>query len=309
MIALQYVPSVRKKSKEVFALIVPSLENPFFSNVAEGVMGMANKFQKTVVVYSCEGKSKQEQLCLQNAASLGLSGLLFCPSSDENKLLISALFPKSLPKVIIYRRNYVSEASHVYYNNERGGYLSTKYLLKGGHRQIAFFASFWENPANDSETLISLMESSKRGSYSSLDRLVGYKRALEEYGLAIDPNLICTTGYGFEDGYQKAKEYISKLYDFSAIICSNDSVAAGTMKALREQNIGVPEQVSVIGYDNSYLTKVTSPDLTSIAQEPKVLGQNAFLEMQHLLKGKKRTELVLDPSLVIRGSSRSVDQL
>lgn len=306
MIALQYVPSIRKKSKEVFAVVVPSLENPFFSNVVEGIMTLANKLQKTIVVYSSEGKSKQEQLCLQNAASLGISGLMFCPSSEENKLLVSALFSHCLPKVIMYRRSYIPEATHVYYNNETGGYLAAKYLLEGGHRNIAFFASFWETPAQDMQTLLDLLDSPNRGSYSSLDRLCGYKRALKEYGLEIDSRYLSSSGYSYCDGYEMTMQFLSRSLEFTAIICSNDTVAAGAIQALREQNIAVPQQVSVIGYDDSYLTNVTAVALSSIAQDPKHLGSVAFSELQNLVRGKKNTDIVLEPSLVIRSSSMSI---
>ncbi len=180
---------------------------------------------------------------------------MFCPLSEASSSLLPALFSISTPPiVIIYRHDYCDYASHIYYDNELGGYLATKYLLKAGHRQIAFFASFWsEEPAD----LLNFHDRRLMGSYSSLDRLKGYQKALNEYDVKIHRELLSSTGYTYESGYAMTKQFLSSLCDFSAIICCNDSVAAGALQALSEQNIDVPRQVSVIGYDASFLSDIT----------------------------------------------------
>lgn len=301
---LGYVPAVKKQKFSVMALIVPSLENHFFSSVVEGVMRQANQAGCHVALYSANGSAEQEVRCLVQASSLGVSSLLFCPLSDTSSLVLANLFPPDFPLLIVYRRDYLKGASHIYYNNVEGGYLAAKYLLRGNHRHIAFFASFWQRPSESMERMLAYLDQQNRGSYSSLDRLEGYRRALSEFSLPLDPSLICMTGYDFSSGYATAKEFLSRLRDFDAVICCNDAVAAGVLQALDEQHIAVPQQVSILGYDDSFLSEISRPSLSSIHQDPHMLGEKAFGQLEDIIGGKRCKDTVLQPSLKIRSSSR-----
>ncbi len=297
---LNYVPKKPKNPNALIAFLIPSFENPFFASIAEGVMQQANKNDQRMVVLSSEGNAAQEAHNLRSVAKMGVNALIFCPLSDTSAELLPSLFPHSLPIVILYRHDYYNLASHIYYDNIQGGYLATKYLLKSGHRNIAFFASFWgETPTN----LLEKQDERLMGSYSSLDRLEGYKNALSEFDIEVKAELLCSTGYNYESGYAKAKLFLSSLCDFTAIICCNDAVAAGVLQAIEEQNIDVPRQVSIIGYDDSFLTEITRPALSSMHQDPLLLGKRAFTHMQELLSGKEKGDIVLQPSLKIKSST------
>ncbi len=300
MHSLGYIPKKPKRPHAMIALVVPSMENTFFSLVVEGILAQANRERETLMVLSSEGSAVQEEENLRRAAKIGVDGILFCPLSENSSSLLPALFAISTPIVIIYRHDYCDYASHIYYDNELGGYLATKYLLKAGHRQIAFFASFWGDKPS---VLLNFHDRRLMGSYSSLDRLKGYQKALNEYNLKIQKELLYSTGYTYESGYAMTKNVLSSLCDFTAIICCNDSVAAGVLQALREQNIDVPRQVSVIGYDASYLSDITRPALSSIHQDPKLLGRSAFEQLQARRRGEGRADVILKPNLVIKSST------
>ncbi len=301
---LGYVPAQKKQKACLMALIVPSLENPFFSSVVEGVMKQANQAGCRVVVYSANGNAEQEQKCLLDAAALGVSSLLFCPLSDACAGLLPSLFAPDFPLVIVYRRDYLKGACHIYYNNIEGGYVAAKYLLRSNHRHIAFFASFWQPPKEGIDELVMKLDHPNRGSYSSLDRMEGYRRALSEFSLPFEASLISITGYDFHSGYATAKDFLSRLCDFDAIICCNDAVAAGVLQALGEQHIAVPQQVSILGYDDSFLSEIARPALSSIHQDPRMLGECAFEQLQRLAGGGRCEDIVLQPTLRIRNSSR-----
>lgn len=301
---LGYVIGMKKLKKALWALIIPSLNNLFFSSVAEGVLQEANKFGIDMVVYSANGSAAQEALCLARASAMGVSALLFCPLGDASSSLLPTLFPTDFPLLIVYRRDYLKGASHIYYNNVEGGYLAAKYLLRNNHRHIAFFASFWESPTKTAGELIAYLDHPSRGSYSSLDRLQGYRLALSEFSLPLDPSLICMTGYDFASGYAKARDFLSTLRDFDAILCCNDAVALGVLQALTEQHISVPGQVSILGYDDSYLAEIARPSLSSIHQDPAILGKQAVLQMQKLVSTKQCDDAILQPILKIRNSTR-----
>jgi len=308
MAKLEYVPSPKKEQNRMFpckllVLIIPTLDNPFFSRVAEGVLAQADKENLKVVVLSCHGDAKEEESCLLSAAALLPRAVLFCPLAEGSSDLVHQLFPPNFPLVILYRRDYLEQTAHIYYNNILGGYLATKYLLKGGHTQIAFFISFWEAPGESVEQILENMGHANQGSYSSLDRLAGYLQALDEYNIPLNTSLICTTSYEYQGGYEMAKKFLSSLKDFDSIICCNDSVAAGVLQALGEQNIHVPGQISVIGYDDGVLAGIARPQLTSIHQDSRELGIQAVNQIVKLLEGEIVQDVVLEPYLTIRNST------
>ena len=305
---LNYIPHVyMKKSRglrsKTFALIIPSASNAFFSKVVEGVLKASDEERIKVMVFSCHGKPENEEISLRFAAKADLDGLLFCPLDDTSSTLVKQLFPKDFPVLILYRRSYMSDVPHIYYNNIQGGYLATKLLLKQGHRNIAFFISFWSPPAETLEGVLTLMDDPKQGSFSSLDRLVGYKLALEDFGITLDKTLLCTTGYDFESGYRQAKKFLSTLRDFDSVVCCNDSVAAGVLQALHEQNIMVPEQVSIVGYDDSIIAEITRPALTSVHQDPEELGKGAIKMCMALSAGESVPDEIINTYLTIRNST------
>lgn len=308
--ALRYIPnanarSIRGKQEKTLGVILPSCADNFFSKLLEGILTKADEMGIRVSVFSCHGHGdpQQELDRVKTAAAASLSGLLYCPSAAVPPEAVTDLLPHEFPMVILYRRNMVPGVPHIYHDNHQGGYLATKYLLRLGRKKIAFFASFWRAPAQDGEGLIALANHPSRGVYSSLDRLDGHIRALEEGGISFDPALVQVTEFGYENGYAAAKEFLSKLEDFDAVVCANDTVASGILQALREQNISVPEQVSIVGYDDSVLATIARPMLTSVRQEPELLGRGAVEMITDLLEGKPVEDRVVEVQLVVRNST------
>ncbi len=305
---LKYVPNLHARSMKgirgkTIGLIIPSTHDNFFSNVLEGILKAAEYFSLRVVVYSCHGDAALEEQLLRSAALAEISGLVYCPSSENNAELLGSLFPTNFPLVIMYRRNYVPQLPHIHHDNIKGGYLATKYLLRQGRREIAFFAGFWQTPFTNITDMLAFMDNPKRGCYSSLDRLEGYRRALEEHSLSLDPTLIFTTGSDFTSGYERTKDFLSTLRNFDSIICFNDSVAAGALQTLREENISVPEEVSLIGFDDSVYATIARPQLTSIRQEPDTLAFGAIEMLVDAAEGLSVEDRVVDVRLVIRNST------
>lgn len=296
--------SFRTSSVQRVALILPSASNSFFSQMLEGVLSASYKMEYQVLVYSSHGDPVQEISCLHSARQADVDALLFCPLTDGSAKTVTTLFAPEFPLIILYRRRFLSTGvPHLYYNNVQGGYLAAKLLLKQGRRNIAFFIGLWQEPAKTKQEILSFLDDPRRGSYSSLDRLSGYVKALSEFGLELDPTLITTTRYDFASGYEETKLFLSTLRDFDSVICGNDTVAAGVLQALREQNIQVPERVSVVGYDDSTLASITRPELTSVHQDPQRLGEQAVAMLGSLFAGERVEDKILDTFLTIRNST------
>jgi LacI family transcriptional regulator len=310
--ALSYLPNryargMRRSGpggdEKLVGVILPSAADTFFAHALEEILRAAGEKGIRIILLSCQGDADREPACIESAAAAGIDGLLYCPCAGAGARRLFDFFPPGFPVVIFFRRAMVEGLPHIYYDNEQGGYLAAKYLLRQRRRRVAFLGSFWRH-AGAAADLFGMLKDEKRGAYSALDRLAGYIRALEEYGVELREELLFPlTGFGFEAGRKGIRDFLARMCDFDAVMCANDEVAAGVIAGLREQQYAIPEAVSVIGYDDLSYATATRPALTTVRQDPRILGEGA-VEMIHALMGGKTVEDHLIPmSLVIREST------
>ena len=175
-----------------------------------------------------------------------------------------------------------------------GGYIATKHLLDLGHRNIV---------------LVIGSDSSK----VHIKRLEGYKKALKEYGVEFNKNLVFETNkVSFDGGLNLGKNIFKALPNVTAVFASADVLAVGLIKAFKECNKNVPEDISIVGFDDIDLCKYFNPPITTVRQDIFEKGINASkaiineIEKKHLTKNRN---IVLDLSLVVRGSTQSPKRL
>lgn len=306
----QSSPGIKKFLAEVpasFALLVPDLSNLFFAHIANSAVLEAQKHDKNMLVFSCSGDQDLERSLLKKLAVTPIEALLYCPISSPELPPDLSIFDR-LPLVIFGRRNVLPGRPHVYTDNIQGGYIATKYLQRLGRKQIVFLLGSWRPalPWTDSHGVLSLLGSPLGGAFSSLDRLEGHRRALEEGGLTLSAERIMVSLYSFDSGYNAARDIMVRMLPVDAIIAPNDTVAAGVMRFLAEQHIKVPEEISVIGYDDSNVALMTTPTLTSIRQDPEKIGSTAVDAALRMLEGESVEDAVVDISLSIRKSTCSL---
>ena len=131
----------------------------------------------------------------------------------------------------------------------------------------------------------------------------GYQRALEEAQVPFDRNLVTMTSYNYDSGYSSMKRFLTSMTEFDAVICSNDWVASGVLQALQEQNISVPGQVSIVGYDNTEVARISRPMLTSVRQLPYDIGYAAVNMMIAMLRGRSVADKMIGTDLIVRNST------
>lgn len=312
---LDYKPSLAARYMKghltgSIGLLVPDLENPFFSSIAAGALAEAHKHDQVLTISSAEGSRSKEVMAIDELSRSLIDGLIYIPVSTGDPLPEVERF-RHLPVVVAGRRGVFKERPNVYVDNVKGGYIATKYLAALGRRRIAFLAGFWDPPCS-AQTIIDALGRENAGAFTTLDRFQGYMKALEEAGLPYDPELVVIVGYDHKAGYMGAGELIGRLVNVDGILAANDQVAAGALTFLREQGISVPTDISVIGYDDGPTASLTYPQLTSVRQDARKLGQASIEVMNRLLSngeggatdGKHEThDVVVDVSLIIRGST------
>lgn len=287
---LNYTPnhiarSLKTKTTSTIGIVIPDISNPFFSELTRGIEDIANQYDYTVIICNTDENQKKEKKYLNTLISKGIDGLIFV-GTGKYKIKKG----KDLPTVLVDRyvdigfRNY----GYVAFDNIEGSYIATSYLVQKGFKEITL-----------------LLGPIYLNTY--MDRLKGYKKALLENKIDFNKTLIHVVSeqhISIEGGFNKVKELIKESKITDAIFATNDLMAIGAIKALQENNIRVPEDIKVIGFDDIYPSALITPSLTTISQPTYKMGQKAMKMLYGIISGSnlENKVITLKPKLAIRES-------
>jgi len=287
---LKYQPnnsaqSLRHRRVSAIGLILPDLQNAFFSSVAEGVQLGAEESDVLVVLCMTWARADREQYYAQTLQSARLDGVIYLsgsgiPSPDLLQLAKSRqiLFvDECLPGVDI---PFISA------ENRSGARAVAKHLLAFGHRHIGIIGG----PAR---------------LWTSEQRLAGYREAIAAAGLNPDAAPTMAGDYDEASGYRIAKELIhGSKSPLTAVLCANDLMAIGAMKFCRDSGMRIPNDISITGFDNIPASSLTDPALTTVAQPGRDMGRAAAQLLLHQIKGIARPPMTeFGTELCIRNST------
>ncbi|HOX31736.1 MAG TPA: LacI family DNA-binding transcriptional regulator [Spirochaetales bacterium] len=305
---LDYSPNaaalyMKGRATGIVGLILPEISHPFFSLIAEGAIEEARKNDQLLLLSSTEGSRENERIAVDQFARSMLDGLVYIPVSNPADLPALESF-KDLPLVVAGRVGVFPGVPHVYSDGDKGGYLAAKYLIGLGRRNIGFFGSFWEAPCTTSELPEALLTPNS-GSYSTIHRFKGYLRALREEGIPYDPARVVICGYGYTNGAEAARELLGRAVPVDGLLAMTSIVAGGGMEVFRGQGRSVPEDISIIVFDDSEIMNMAVPRLTSVQLHLRRMGVEAVRSLNRLIAGEEVGDTMLDVSLKLGGSTRS----
>ena len=268
-------------------LVVPDIANPFFAEVARGVEHVAHTQGYNVFLCNTDEDQDRELDVLNSLAEKWVDGIVLCSSRLDNESLIQVTH--SHPAVVLVNRRLDTDdagVSTVLVDDLTGGRIATEHLIQAGHHAIGFLTG----PA---------------GSSSGQWRVQGYRDALRNAKISTVSSWLQPCSPIAEHGCQIAKDLLSAHPKITALVCYNDLVAVGALKACAEVGLSVPEDVAVVGFDNIPLAALVTPPLTTCHIPRYDLGAKAvelLLEQIVHTAGDPR-EVILQPSLIIRSSA------
>ena len=267
---------------QTIGLIVPDISNPWFPSLIKGAERLTRLYEMNLMLSDSENDARVEAANIATMVSRGIDGLILVPTHRHSEAAVG-LVDEGFPLVFLDRQVDDRAVNFVTSSNTEGAYQATKYLLSLGHRRIAYIAGNEEIDA----------EWKRRG---------GYLRALNEASVPERSELIIPGNYVLEDARKSVSDLIRSGTSFTAIFASDDIMAYGAQLALSDYGLGIPEHVSLIGFDDiSYSSLV---GLTTVAQSPFELGKNAVLLLNDILSGRVSgpKTIELPTSMVIRES-------
>lgn len=285
---LNYTPSavarsLKVKETKTLGMLVTATSNPFFAEVVSGVEQYCNQHHYNLIISSIDGNEQRLQQNIQTLIQKQVDGLLLM-YSDTRHAMVEQL-NLNLPIVVMDWWPTELNADKIYENSEFGAYLATKTLIEQGHKNIAIITG-------------------KLDKSLAHNRLLGYQKALQDAHLPINPDWIIESHFDFEGGVEGMKKLLQITPRPTAVFACSDTIAVGVYQVAWQQGLHIPQDISVIGYDNIMLAQYLTPPLTTIHQPKAELGK---LAVETLLERIKSPDLeykttMLQPQLIWRAS-------
>ncbi|WP_340400167.1 LacI family DNA-binding transcriptional regulator [Paenibacillus sp. FSL H8-0079] len=290
---LHYQPSaiaaaLTGKQTYTLGLLVPDISNPYFAELARAVEDRSRQLGYSVVICSTDNKDERVERYLNLLQQKRVDGMMIGTGIDNAEIL-SPLLQQSIPVALIARHMPSLSVHTVTIDDILGGRLAAEHLLELGHTRVAV-----------------LSEPSKVS--SSQERVHGFRETLIKAGYTLEPNQIRESAADLSSAKKEALLLLGEIDHPTGLFCCNDIQAIGALQAAKELGLRVPEDVSIIGFDNTILASVTSPPLTTVAQPIEDLGHRAVDLLIEELKDERKEpqKIVLKPELVIRDSAGRV---
>ncbi|HRU31961.1 MAG TPA: LacI family DNA-binding transcriptional regulator [bacterium] len=294
---LGYIPNALAhglitKKTHVLGLIVSDITNPFFTTIARGVEDTAIKNGFNTILCNSDEDVEKEERYIELLLRKRVEGIILSPADCDKRRRIEQIISRKIPLVLIDRRISGLQIDRVYSDSINGAYELTKYLIDLGHRRIGIIIG-------------------PRRISTAVDRVEGYKRALQEEGISMEEELIrWGKKYSREDGYLNAIELLTLEHPPTAIFGGNRLITVGILRAIRELKLRIPDDISVVSFDEVEDISVTNPFLTVISQNSYVMGVVATEQLLERIRGNNKSpedlqKIVLQPRLVIRKSCGS----
>lgn len=274
--------ALKSSRASLIGVVVPTPSSAFFNPFVTGLNETLAGTGYTMMFAPGGTTAESESTAIESLLDRRCDGLILLLNHPLLDFLSQRLATLPEPTVIVGHAN-ANTHNALTVNNEHGGYIAMRYLLAMNHTDIVIFAGGEQNP-------------------DTIERVKGYRRAIESYGLDWSNIAIEYGEYSETFGIECAQALLKSRLP-SAIMAGDDDIAAGVISTLREANIALGEDVSIIGFDDSFFARHLYPRLTTVRQPLIELGQHAGERLLRLMKKQPvETIAALEPTLVVRHS-------
>lgn len=276
-----------KRRSSLIAVVSSALGNAFYTKIMHGIESVLSKTDYEPIFFDSRGNPKNEERHLDTIIRLRVDGVIITttwPAVDA----FSEVLRAKIPMVFVDNIIETVPSHSVTVDNYMGVKEVVEYLIENNHRRICYITG---------HEMV----------YVFRKRLEGYMAAMHEAQLS---PLIYNSGISMEEGYQTAQKILKSESRPTAIVCVSDNTALGTLHAIREQQMSVPEDISLVGFNNLDFSKYIDPPLTTVSQPAVVMGKTAAELMVACIEAgndlSRRENIIFSPELVVRESTRRI---
>lgn len=277
--------SLRKSETKIVGVLVPNVQNPFFAELVCGVEEACRLAGYSVFLCNSDNDPKRQQQYMRTLLEKRVDGLLLSSAGDSDAL--ARIFKHaSVPSVTVDRMVPGARADRVAVHNQAGALAAVQHLLKLGHTRIACISG----PAEFEV---------------SQERAEGWRQAQREAGLSPNEDWLLESDFSSAGGYETARQLLRHHPEVTALFAANDLMAIGALRAVAEAGRRVPEDFSIVGFDDIELAGFVHPALTTVGCSIKELGREAGRVLIERIEnaGAPLKDVLLSPRLVVRQST------
>jgi len=285
-----FARSLATNRSGAIGVVVNEVSGLFYGGVIQGIESVVETHGMHLAVSSGHRSVERERQAVESLMESRADALILLITASSDYDLIE-LANRDRPVVVMGRHIEELSGRCVYVDNVHGGYIATRHLIDLGHRRIAHLTG-------------------NLAMKDGRDRLDGYRSALREAGIEYDEALVVEGEFVEASGHQGMQRLLRRGLDFTAAFAANDQSAAGALLALKEASVKVPDQVSVVGFDDVLLARYVSPSLTTVGQPFVEMGRSAARIALDAIGIPSSTRIVrrFEPKLVERESAAAVPQ-
>ncbi len=288
---LNYAPNaiaramVRQQTENIAFIIhekqYPAILNPFYSPLLEAAMQEGTRRNYSLFVTTSQDiRLPNGDVCIKKH----MDGVIFAGEADLEA--IEAYRRQNIPVVLVNNRLDLEGLLCISADHCRGAVLATEHLCQRGHRKIGLLAGRFSPQVREA-------------------RAEGFFQTLSSRGIAVDPRFVVDLDPTLEASEEAAARLLRLPARPTALFCTNDTIAAGAMKAAFRAGLKIPEDLAVVGFDDSYISRVVAPELTTVRIDVDQMGRLAAQKLFDLIDGKEigETRIEVSTELVIRGTT------
>lgn len=282
---------LRLNKTNTLGVVIPDISNQFFAGIVRSIEREARKSEYSVILCDTDEDTNIEISSIQLLQERNVDGLIVAPVGQTSDHL-EVLHDKGLPLVIIDRYFPDKKFSYVTSDNYRGAYEAVSYLIESGHSLIACISGLEHTSPNN-------------------DRIRGYKEALSDNSVPSENSIIVGNGFGEQNGYTETKILLNKTPKPTAIFALGNLISLGALKAIEEENLSIPNDISIIAFDDQPFFRHLAAPMSSIAQQRDEIGQIATKLIFKQIKSKVQADaegMFIPTKLIKRSSVKRIQQ-
>ncbi|KJD31447.1 LacI family transcriptional regulator [Tamlana nanhaiensis] len=285
-----FAKALKSGKSNTIGIIVPRIDINFFSSAIRGIQEELNPNGYQVVICQTYDKGTLEVETINSLINSQVDGILMSISNTkiDNSDTFKTLVKKGFPFVFFDRKKDIEGISSVTTNDFEAGYIATEHLIKQGCKRVAHLTN---NHALD----------------IFKDRFLGYKKALEDYGLEFDSEIVIKTPYKIDEGKKHTRDLLALKNPPDGIFAVHDYLAFGAIQEIKAQGKNVPDDICVMGFSNEPFAKFLELSITTVNQSPLKMGKFAAQALLEQINNpnniKVEKHVVLTPELLVRKST------
>ncbi|MFS0654544.1 catabolite control protein A [Bacillus sp. 179-C3.3 HS] len=263
------------KKTTTVGVIIPDISSIFYSELARGIEDIATMYKYNIILSNSDQNTDKELHLLNTMLGKQVDGIVFM-GGNITDVLVEEFKRSPVPIVLAASVEEQGQTPSVNINYEQAIHDSVQFLVEKGHKRVAFVSGPMSEPIN------------------SVRKLTGYKRALEEAGIAFDESLVAEGDYSYDSGVEAVAHLLEQSNKPTAVIASTDEMALGVIHGAQDRGVSIPEDLEVIGFDNTRLSLMVRPQLTTVVQPTYDIGAVAMRLLTKLMNKEQVEDHIVE---------------